>query len=137
MPTEAMATGTVTLLRPNRDDGRGFGVIAPDSGGGQIAFDNRSLEGTLERLARARRGRAGPGRGPGRPLDRLTVGQRVRFRLGEHPGQPHRPYAARVRPLDVEAGTGRDERRVPHGAPHRVAGVPRRGVAAASTDEGG
>lgn len=49
-----MTRGTIVHLRPNRDDGRGFGPIAPDGGGAEIWFDNRSLEGRCGASAAAR-----------------------------------------------------------------------------------
>jgi hypothetical protein len=56
-----MAKGTITSIRPNRDDGRGFGAIAPDRGGSDLAFDNRSVEGLLPALARVLRVLLRPG----------------------------------------------------------------------------
>lgn len=99
-----MTKGTITQLRPNRDDGRGFGLIAPDGGGGAVWFDNRSMDGSLRRVVRSLRGLFRPDAKNEHPFDRLRVGQRVRFQAGEHPTQPHRAYAARVYPIDSEMG---------------------------------
>lgn len=99
-----MERGTIVQIRPNRDDGRGFGTIAPDGGGDKIAFDNRSTEGALRHLAHALRGLFPGGDRRERPFDRLRVGERVGFRRGEHPSQPHRAYAERVCPEVPRAG---------------------------------
>ena len=99
-----MTTGTISHLRPNRDDGRGFGTIAPDGGGVDIWFDNRSMEGSPRRGARSLRGLFRPDAERGHPFDRLRVGQRVRFQAGEHPTQPHRAYATRLHPVASEGG---------------------------------
>ena len=95
-----MTMGTITHLRPNRDDGRGFGLIAPDGGGIEVWFANRSMEGSLRRIVRSLRGLFRPDAEKERPFDRLRAGQRVRFESGEQPTQPHRAYAARVYPVD-------------------------------------
>ena len=36
-----MTHGTITSIRPNRGDGRGFGRIALDGGGPALSFDKR------------------------------------------------------------------------------------------------
>jgi hypothetical protein len=76
-----MAKGTITSIRPHHDQGRGSG----------FAGDNRGAERPLRRLARALRGLLRPGTGRGRPVDRLSLEERVHLFLGEHPSQRHRP----------------------------------------------
>ena len=97
-----MPTGMITHLRPNRDDGRGFGTITPDGGGAEVAFDNGSTERPMQTLARLLRGLFRPGSRPERPFDRLSLGQRVYFQLGEHPLQPQHAYAECVRPYAAQ-----------------------------------
>jgi len=93
-----MTHGTITSIRPNRGDGRGFGRIALDGGGPALSFDNASAEGGLQALGRVlgRLWRRDTSRG--RPFDRLRVGQRVTFAVGVDPRQAQRAYAEQLRP---------------------------------------
>jgi hypothetical protein len=84
-----MAKGTIASIRLHRDDGRGAGH----------AVDNRGAGRPLRRFARALRGLLPPGTGRGCPFDRLSLEERVRFRLGEHPSQRHRARSACACPV--------------------------------------
>jgi hypothetical protein len=84
-----MAKGTITSICPHRDDGRGVGIAA----------DNRGEERPLGGLTRALRGLLRRGTGRGRPLDRLSLEERVRSFLGEHPSRHYRAYSACVCPV--------------------------------------
>lgn len=123
-----MTQGTITHLRPNRNDARGFGLIAPDGGGADVWFDNRGMEGSLRRVLRSLRGPFRPDAEKERPFDRLRAGQRVRFESREHPTQPHRVYAARVYLVEAEEGAAvgghSSARVVAPGAPGNVGPAP-------------
>lgn len=67
-----MTKRTITHIRPGR---------------------NRSVEGHLRCLASALRSLFRADTGWERPFDRLSVGERVRLRLGEQPYQPRYAYA--------------------------------------------
>jgi cold shock CspA family protein len=93
-----MSDGTIATIRPNRDDGYGFGTIAPDAGGRGLIFYSAGAEGAGQALGRRlrnlfRRGVAAPP-----PFDLLTVGQRVTFVVGADGTLAGRPYAEQVRP---------------------------------------
>ncbi len=93
-----MAHGTISSIRPNGGDGRGFGFIAPDGGGPALFFTSGSAGGAWQALGRALHTLRHPAARRERPFDRLRVGQRVTFTLGDDARMPRRPGAAHVRP---------------------------------------
>ena len=94
-----MPAGIITTYRPNRDDGRGFGVIAPDDGGPELFFTSNSAEGSLDAFWRMLRNFRRPNPADCKPFDRLHRGQRVTFAVGEDALQAGRPCATQVRPI--------------------------------------
>lgn len=94
-----MPDGTIRTIRPDRDDGRGFGLIAPDSGGPDLLFTSGSAEGAWSGLRRAVHNLRHPDDRRGSPFGHLHVGQRVAFAVGVEGEQAGRPSAGRVRPL--------------------------------------
>ena len=96
-----MPEGTITTHRPNRDDGRGFGIIAPDDSGPDLFFSSASAEGAMQALRRWLRAVRHPGTPGHRPFDALRRGQRVTFVLGENARQAGRICAERVRPVEA------------------------------------
>jgi cold shock CspA family protein len=94
-----MHEGTITTYRPNRDDGRGFGLITPDAGGPDLFFSSASAEGTMQALRRRLRAFLYHGTPGHKPFDALRQGQRVTFVLGENARQAGRVCAEQVRPL--------------------------------------
>lgn len=99
-----MPEGTIVTHRANRDDGRGFGLIAPDAGGPEIFFSSDSAEGTMHALRRLLRIFRHPDAADGKPFDRLHRGQRVTFVIGENARQAGRACAEQVRPIEEHAG---------------------------------
>ena len=93
-----MAHGTIISIRPNRDDGRGFGFIAPDGGGPDLFFTSGQAAGAGQALGRALHNLRHPTARRGPPFDRLRVGQRVAFVASPAPRDPRRAGAERVRP---------------------------------------
>lgn len=96
-----MHKGTITTYRPNRDDGRGFGLITPDAGGPDLFFSSASTEGTMQALRRRLRAFRYPDRPNHKPFDTLRLGQRVTFVLGENARQAGRDCAEQVRPIEA------------------------------------
>jgi cold shock CspA family protein len=96
-----MHTGTITTYRPNRDDGRGFGLIAPDAGGPDLFFSGAGAEGALQALRRRLRAFRHPGTPGHTPFDALRRGQRVAFVRGEDARQAGRVCAEQVRPVEA------------------------------------
>ena len=94
-----MHQGTITTLRPNRDDGRGFGVIAPDDGGPELFFTSASAEGALDAFRRKLRNFRHLGPAACKPFDELRRGQRVTFAIGEDARRAGRLCATHVRPI--------------------------------------
>lgn len=93
-----MLHGTIATIRPNRNDGYGFGTITPAGGGRGLFFYSRDTEGTGQALGRRLHNlfRSGTPRTP--PFDRLTVGQHVTFVPGTASTQAGRACAEHVRP---------------------------------------
>jgi cold shock CspA family protein len=96
-----MPKGTIITYRPNRDDGRGFGLITPDAGGPDLFFSSTSAEGAMQALRRRLRAFRHPGTPGQKPFDALRRGQRVTFVLGENAHQAGRVCAERVRPVET------------------------------------
>lgn len=97
-----MPQGTITTHRanrPERDDRRGFGIIAPDDGGPGLFFSSDSAEGSWGAMRRLFRAFRRPEAGQGRPFDRLHRGQRVTFAIGADARQAGRACAVNVRPI--------------------------------------
>jgi hypothetical protein len=67
-------TGMITIHRGNRDDGRGFGIIAPDDGGADLFFSSDSAEGTLHAFRRLLRAFRQPDANGGKPSIGCTGG---------------------------------------------------------------
>lgn len=93
-----MFHGTIRSIRPNRDDGSGFGTIAPDGGGPGLIFYSRGVEAPIQVLGRLLRNLRRGGARREKPFDLLQVGQRVTFAVGADPRRHGRPYAEQVRP---------------------------------------
>jgi len=93
-----MTHGTIATIRPNRDDGYGFGTIIPDGGGRGLIFYSRSAEGAGQAFRRHLRDLFRHGAKSILPFDSLTVGQRVTFDLGADGTQAGRACAEHVRP---------------------------------------
>ena len=103
-----MPEGTITTHRanrPDRDDWRGFGIIAPDDGGPELFFTSDSVAGTRASLRRQFRAWWLREADRGEPFDRLQRGQRVSFVIGADARRAGRACAERVRPIEVRAGT--------------------------------
>jgi cold shock CspA family protein len=96
-----MHKGTIITYRPNRDDGRGFGLITPDAGGPDLFFSSASAEGTMQALLRRLRAFRYPGTPSHTPFDALHRGQRVTFVRGENARQAGRDCAEQVRPIEA------------------------------------
>ncbi len=99
-----MPAGTITTHRANRDDGRGFGIIAPDDGGPELFFFSDSAEKPLHTFRRLLRALRPADAESGKPFDRLTRGQRVTFVVGENARQAGRTCAEQVRPVEDVRG---------------------------------
>lgn len=93
-----MPDGTITNLRPNRDDGYGFGTITPDGGDPGLVFYSRDAEGAGQSLARLLHNLRHAGTKRAKPFDLLTVGQRVTFVTSTDSSQAGRASAEQVRP---------------------------------------
>ena len=94
-----MPAGTITTHRANRDDGRGFGLIAPDDGGPELFFSGASTEGTPRAFRRLLDALRYPATTGGKPFDRLQRGQRVTFVIAQDALQAGRACAEHVRPI--------------------------------------
>ncbi len=92
-----MTHGTITSLRPDRGDGHGFGVIAPDGGGPELSFASEGTESALQSFGRVLHNLRRPAVRRHRPFDRLRVGQRVTFAIGLDPFRSGRAGAEQVR----------------------------------------
>lgn len=93
-----MFQGTILSIRPNRDDGYGFGTITPDVAGPDLVFYSRSAERAIEAFGRLLHNLRHPAARKVPPFDLLRVGQRVTFMVGDDPRRNGRACAERVRP---------------------------------------
>ena len=93
-----MPQGTILSLRPNRDDGYGFGTITPDEAGPDLVFYSRGAEGAIQVLGRLLHNLRHTATRRERPFDLLRVGQRVTFVVGDDPRRNGRARAERVWP---------------------------------------